>query len=175
MKRLIAPLLLAFSLTAASAPALAQDGGAAVSEAATAAPVETAPAPVETAPAVATEPNAVMQLTDYAFSVLQVVLVLLVCWGVGKGVKAFEAKTGIEISDTIEARIDELAEQGIGWAVEKSHKKVKEGAAKLTGPEKMEAAADFVLSFAKAKGWDDWGRDAIEKKIEAKLGKGRKS
>ena len=43
----------------------------------------------------------------------------------------------------------------------------------MTGPEKLEMAADFVLDLIEQRGFDDWTRDRIKAKIEAKLNKKR--
>ena len=114
--------------------------------------------------------NAATQLAQMAIELLTPILAIIGAWIAHKAVKAFEAKTGVDVPDKIEAKIDAWIEQGIHIAAERSYRKVKEGTEKLTGPEKAEEAADFVLAMVKARGWDTWTKDKIFKKLDAAIG-----
>lgn len=114
--------------------------------------------------------NAVTRLADMAFEILTPVLSVVVIWLVHRAIAAFEARTGIDVPAQQEALIDAWVEQGIAFAEEKSRNKVKEKTSKLTGPAKLEEAADFVFDLARARGWIDWSRDRVKRKIEGKLG-----
>lgn len=117
-----------------------------------------------------TESNSLQRLTEMAFQVLTPVITLFAMWAAHRLIKVFEAKTGLDIPDKQEARIDDWIEQGIHWAEEKSRAAVQRKEAKLSGPEKLESAADFVLDLIDAKGWVGWTRDQIKAKTEAALG-----
>ena len=114
--------------------------------------------------------NALTRVTDLVFQILMVVLPVVAMWLTHRGIAVFEKKTGIDVPDAIEAKIDEWAEQGFHLAAEKSYKKVKAKTAKLSGPEKLEEAADFVFALANARGYVDWSKDKIKAKVEALLG-----
>lgn len=116
------------------------------------------------------DPNALQRVTDMAFEVLTPLLILFATWLAHRAVKTFEKKTGIDVPTAQEEQIDKWVDQGIHWAEEKSRSKIKAKEAKLTGPEKLEHAADFVLSFIEAKKYHEWTRDLVKGKVEAKLG-----
>jgi hypothetical protein len=138
-----------FILTALGTLVWAQDGAAAV------------------APA---SENALTQATSLAFQILTPIVTIIATWFAHRLVGIFEKKLKIDLPEKQEAQIDGWISQGIHWASETSYKKVKEKTSKLTGPEKLETAAAFVFDFAQARGWTEWSKDAIKKKIEAKLG-----
>lgn len=117
--------------------------------------------------------TALTHVTSLAFDILSVILPIIATWLVHRGIKVFETKTKIDIPASIESQIDTWVEKGIHYASEKSYKKVKEQTQRLSGPEKLEEAADFVFELANAKGWDDWTKDIIKKKIESALGQKR--
>lgn len=119
------------------------------------------------------EPNAVTRITELIFEILMVVLPLVATWLVHRGIKVFETKTKVDVPDAIEIKIDEWVERGIHLAAEKSYQKVKEKTAKLSGPEKLEVAADFVFDMAQSRGWIDWSKDKIKAKVEAAIGQRR--
>ncbi len=110
------------------------------------------------------------QAAVVALQVLTPILVALAGWLAHRIVKVVEAKTGIDIPDRQEAKIDDWIEQGIHLAEEKSRSYIKEKANKLKGPEKLELAGDFVMEMIRKNGWDTWAKDAIVKKIEGSLG-----
>lgn len=118
----------------------------------------------------AEDPNALSQITDLTFSILTVILPIIATWLAHRAISTFESKTKIDIPTAIENRIDDWVISGVHLAAEKSRQKVKEGAAKLTGPEKLEEAADFVIGLAEQQGWIEWSKDRIKQKIEALLG-----
>jgi hypothetical protein len=114
--------------------------------------------------------SAASQATELAFQVITPLVTILGAWLAHRLVKLFEDKTGIDIPDKQESKIDEWVEAGINLAAEKSYKKVKEKTEKLTGPEKLEEAADFVFALVAARGWDDWTKDKLKSKIESAIG-----
>lgn len=117
--------------------------------------------------------TALTQLTSLVFEILAPVAVAVGVWLSHRLVKMLEKKTGFDVPAKQEAKIDEWVSQGIHLAAEKSYKKVKEKTEKLKGSEKLEEAADFAFALAAARGWDDWTKDKIKSKIEAKLGEHR--
>lgn len=114
--------------------------------------------------------SAATQLTQLAFQIAEPIVLVLGAWVAHRVVKIFESKTGIDIPDKQEAKIDQWIEQGIILAAEKSYQKVKGKTEKLKGPEKLEEAADFVFAFASSRGWDTWTKDKIKAKIESSIG-----
>ncbi len=118
-------------------------------------------------------PNALSRITDIAFSVLTPVLALFAMWAAHRLLAVFEKKTGIDVPTRQEQLIDKWIRQGIHRAEEWSHKKIKQQAAKLTGPEKLEISADFVLDLIVAQGWVGWTADRIKDKVEAMIGQER--
>jgi len=114
--------------------------------------------------------NALQRTTDMAFQVLTPVVIIFATWLAHRLVKLFEKKTGIDVPAAQEAQIDGWIEQGIHYAEQKSRAKIKNAEDGLNGPDKLEHAADFVLSFIEAKKYPEWTRDLVKGKIEAKLG-----
>jgi hypothetical protein len=110
------------------------------------------------------------QAASVALQVVTPILVVLAGWLAHRIVGVIEKKTGIDIPDKQEAKIDGWIEQGILFAEEKSRSYIKEKANKLKGPEKLELAGDFVMAMIEKNGWDDWAKDAIVNKIEGSLG-----
>lgn len=113
---------------------------------------------------------AATQATELAFQVITPIVTILAAWLAHRLVKLFETKTGIDIPDKQEAKIESWVEQGIHLAAEKSYQKVKSKTDKLKGSEKLEEAADFVFALANARGWTDWTKAKIKAKIESSLG-----
>lgn len=116
------------------------------------------------------DPNALTQTTDVVFDILGVVLPVVAVWLVHRAIAVWERRTKIDVPGAVEARIDEWVEKGIHLATEKSHQLADSKVSKLTGPEKLETAADFVFDLAQTRGWIDWSKDRIKAKIEAQLG-----
>lgn len=116
------------------------------------------------------EPNALTRVTSFAFEVLTPIVTLFAMWAAHRAIKYLEHKLGVDVPARIEAQIDAWVDEGIHYAAEKSYQKVKGKTKKLSGPEKLEEAAAFVLAFAQARGWDDWTADKIKSKVEARLG-----
>ncbi len=114
--------------------------------------------------------TAATQAATLAFEIITPVLAVLGAWLAHKLVKVLEAKTGIDIPDKQEAKIDQWVEQGIHLAAEKSYQKIKEKTEKLKGSEKLEEAADFVFALANARGWDDWTKNKIKDKVNSAVG-----
>lgn len=114
--------------------------------------------------------TALSNLSQMAFEVLAPILATFGLWVVHRVIKLLESKLSFDLPSQQEAKIDEWIEHGIHWAEEKSRQKVIAKTDKLSGPEKLETAADFVLGFVNARGWDAWTRDQIKSKIESKLG-----
>jgi len=114
--------------------------------------------------------SAVSQATELAFQVITPIVTILAAWLAHRLVAIFEKKTGIDIPDKQEAKIDTWIEQGINLAAEKSYQKVKAKTEKLKGPEKLEEAADFVFALAASRGWADWTKDKIKAKVESAVG-----
>ena len=114
--------------------------------------------------------SAASQATELAFQIITPIVTILAAWLAHRLVAIFEKKTGIDIPDKQEAKIDNWIEQGIHLAAEKSYKKVKAKTDKLTGPEKLEEAADFVFALAASRGWIDWTKDKIKAKVESAVG-----
>lgn len=117
--------------------------------------------------------SAATQATELALQVIAPIVIALGAWIAHRLVRLLEEKTGIDIPDKQEDKIEYWIEQGINLAVEKSHQKLKAHTEKLKGPEKLEEAADYVFALATARGWTDWTKDKIKNKIEASLGADR--
>jgi len=117
-----------------------------------------------------TEANAVSQIAGMAIEILAAVLLIVALWGTRKIISLIEKKTSIDVPSKIEEKVDQWVAQGINLAAEKSRKKVSEHSEKLTGPEKLETAAEFVLALVEARGWDEWTKEKITDKIESVLG-----
>lgn len=112
-------------------------------------------------------------LTDASQIVIDILVpsaTVFVLWLVHRLIRLLEKKTGFDIPDKQEQKIDQWAEEGMHWAEERSRKKLHEKSERLSGPEKLETAADFVMEFVVSNGWTDWTRDKIRAKIESKLG-----
>jgi hypothetical protein len=113
--------------------------------------------------------STVVKLADLAIQTLAPILLALSGWLAHRLIKAFEARTKIDVPAKQEVMIDAWIAAGIRLAEEKAHQAVKAGASTITGPEKLEAAAGFVLDLAEKNGWIDWTRERLKSKIEAKL------
>lgn len=118
----------------------------------------------------AAEPNALSRLADIAFQVLVPVLSLFAAYLTNRLIGVFEQKTGFDVADKHEQWIRDWVEKGIHLGEEWSYKKVKGQTGKLTGPEKLEVAADFVLDMVAKYNIPGWTRDKVTKYIEAQLG-----
>lgn len=114
--------------------------------------------------------NAVTNFTELAFQILTVVLPIIAVWLTHRGLAVFEKKSGINVPDSIESRIDGWIEEGIHLAAEKARQKIRAKTAELTGPEKLEEAAQYVFDLAQSRGWIEWTKVKIKNKIEAHLG-----
>lgn len=117
-----------------------------------------------------TAPSALSRVTDIAFEILTPVLALFAMWAAHRLIGVFEKKTGIDVPARQEELIDKWIRQGVHRAEEWSHKKVKEKTDALTGPEKLEISATFVLDLIEAQGWPGWTSDRIKDRVEAMLG-----
>jgi hypothetical protein len=109
------------------------------------------------------------QIVDQVTQILVPVLAALICALAHKAVKAFSAKTGVAVSAAQEATIDGWIDSGIRYAEEKAHQAAQKGDSKITGHEKLEAAAGFAVDMVKRAGWDTWTRDMLKAKIDAKI------
>lgn len=114
--------------------------------------------------------TATARLGGMALDILFPVAGVFLLWLARKLVKVFEAKTGIDVPEKIEAQVDSWVEQGIALAEEKSRKVVVAGGEKLKGPEKLELAANFVLDLADQYKLKDKVAASVKDKVEAKLG-----
>ena len=114
--------------------------------------------------------NAAQRIADIAFQILIPVVTIFATWAAHRLIAVIEKKFDFDIPDKQEAAIDSWVEQGVHWAEEKSRSKIKDVGMKLTGPEKLEHGAAFVLDLIESRGWVGWGQKRIESKIEAALG-----
>jgi hypothetical protein len=122
------------------------------------------------------EPSpAAVRVLEFVLQVALVVVTPLAAWFVARMIKVFEAKAKIDIPAKQEEAIQNLVTQGIALAEEKARKAVQAKASSITGPEKLEIAADHVLDLIEAKKWDAWTRDKVKNLIEAKIGMARPS
>lgn len=119
------------------------------------------------------EQNALTRFVEMAFEIIAGVLLVVATWLARKGVKLVENKFKIDVPEKIENRIDSWVDDGIAYAEEKARAALSRKTQTVTGPEKLEMAADFVLDLIEQRGFDDWTRDRIKAKIEAKLNKKR--
>jgi hypothetical protein len=117
--------------------------------------------------------TAATEVAQFALTVAAALIVPIATWLARRAVRALEARTGIDVPAAQEQKIDDWIEEAIHYAEEKSWQKIKAKTEKLSGPEKLEEAADFVLAFAEARKWDEWTRETLKSKIEAKLGLAR--
>ncbi len=114
--------------------------------------------------------NSLTRLADIVFEILVPIVVIFATWGAHRLIALFEKKAKIDVPAKIEEQIDGWIERGIALAEEKSRAKVKSKTAKLTGPEKLEMAAGFVLDLVEKYKLQDLAKEKIEKRIEARLG-----
>jgi hypothetical protein len=119
------------------------------------------------------DPHAITTATDLAIQILGPLLLALSGWLAHRLTAAFEAKTKIDIPAKQEAQIDAWVTAGIHYAEEKARNAAKAADAKITGGEKLEAAAGFALDMVQKAGWVGWTRDHLKAKIEAKLNASR--
>ena len=120
--------------------------------------------------AAADDPNIITRVTELAFQILTVILPIVAVWLTHRGLAIFEKKTSITVPVAMENKINYWVEEGIYLAAEKALKVLKAKTEKLTGPQKLEEAANYVWDLTQAQGWIEWTRDMIEAKIEARLG-----
>jgi hypothetical protein len=121
------------------------------------------------------ETTALSQVTELAFQILTPIVTALAAWLAHRFIRVIEKKANIDVPAKQEAKIDEWVAAGIQLAAEKSYQKVKAQTDKLSGSEKLETAADFVLGFVTAQGWHTWTKDKIKSKIEARLPSAREN
>jgi hypothetical protein len=115
--------------------------------------------------------SSVSQAVTLVVQILMPVIAVLGTWFAHRVIKTFEMKTGIDVPAKQEAQIDSWVESGIRFAEEKAHQAAQRaaGTAKLAGHEKLEHAASFIMGMVEKNGWDDWARDTIKAKVEARL------
>lgn len=120
--------------------------------------------------AFAADAPALASLLNMLLDILLPIAALLASWGAFKFLKWFEKKTGMDIPDRIEQKVDRWVDAGIDYAEELARRKLKEGEAKLTMGQKKEAALSFVLDMAEQYNGPELARETLEKMLEAKLG-----
>ena len=118
-------------------------------------------------------PSALSRIADIAFEILTPVLALFAMWAAHRLIAVFEKKTGIDVPEKQERMISRWVRQGVARAEEWSHKNIEGKTDALTGPEKLEISAAFVLDLIEAQGWPGWTADRIKDRIEAALGLAR--
>lgn len=116
------------------------------------------------------EPSLASRVAELAFKILAPIVTMLAAWLVHRLVALLEKKTGIEIPEREEAMIDKWVREGVHLVEEWSFKKIKAGTEKLTGPEKLEKAGDYVMDLVAARGLADWTRERVNKKLESWIG-----
>ena len=117
--------------------------------------------------------TALTEVVTLAFKLLITAALPVILWGIHKAIKGIETKTKVDVPAAIESKIDSWVEEAVYFAEEKSLQKIKAKTEKLSGPEKLETAAGFVMSLIESQGYVDWTKDLIKNKIEAKLNKTR--
>jgi len=117
----------------------------------------------------AMDSQVITQIVDLAFQILSPVVLALGGYLAHRAIKAFEAKTKLDLPSKQEDMVDTWIADGIRYAEEKAHQAAKRKDADLSGHEKLEAAAGYALDMAKKAGWIDWTRDLLKAKIEAKV------
>jgi hypothetical protein len=119
------------------------------------------------------EPNALTHLADMVFQVLKPVLLVLGGYLALLLRGYVKKKTGVEIPEKQWALVTSILDRGITLAEEWSYKQVKKQTSKLTGPEKLEHAADYALDQLEQYGVVGWTRDRVIKALEARIGERR--
>lgn len=95
---------------------------------------------------------------------------LLAAWAAFKGVRFLEAKTQFDVPASVEARLGDWVDEGIGYAYERSHHQIQKLGKKLSGPEKLQTATAYVVRKIRQNGWDERAEEWIRERIEARLG-----
>lgn len=113
--------------------------------------------------------NATVKIIEITLTILTPALGLFLLWGARKVIQFAERKTGIDLPVKQEKQIDAWILQAIAFAEEKARKASKSKLSKVTGPEKLELAADYVIDLIQKAGWDTWARDKLKNRIEALL------
>lgn len=113
--------------------------------------------------------SALSQFSDSAITILTPAVTAILLYLVHRVVKIFETKTKITLDQHEEDMIDGWVNDAIHFAEEKAHKAATNKLATVTGPEKLEAAADYVISSVRRAGWGPMARDKIKAAVEAKL------
>jgi hypothetical protein len=111
--------------------------------------------------------TALSQALTEVVKIVGAALMLVVGWLVKKGVVAFEAKIGMDISTKEEALVNEWVDKGYHLAEEKALQWIKDKASKPIGGAKLETAFDFVWDQIQEMGLVGWTREMVLAKIEA--------
>jgi hypothetical protein len=113
--------------------------------------------------------NILSRLVELAFSVATPVLTLFAMWLAHRLVKVFEDKTKVQVPAQWQDMIDGWVLKAVNLAESKSQQALASGAAKLSGPEKLEVAVGFVLDLAEKSGYENMARDYIINLVQAHL------
>lgn len=114
-------------------------------------------------------PNAATRTGEFVIYVLGGVASVFGGWLLHRLIAVFEKKTGIEISDANEAKLDALLDRGLDYGEEQGSKLWKRVGKKLTMPEKLEKGSGYVLDRLDAAHAKEWTRAKIESELEARL------
>lgn len=112
----------------------------------------------------------VSEIFTMALKIVFSVLGLVASFLTMKAIQYFEKKTNIDIPASTEKMILDWADQGIGFAHEKSHQILQKTGTKLDGNEKLNLAAGFVADLIKKHELDAVAETKLKDYIESKLG-----
>lgn len=118
----------------------------------------------------AADPNVLTRVTELAFQILAVVATVFAMWAANKLIKLFEDKTKMDIPERQEALLQSVLDEGIHYASEQGYKLLKDKTGRLTGPQLLETAGDYVLDEAYKRGLPELGSDYVRRRLEARLG-----
>lgn len=88
-------------------------------------------------------------------------------------VRKLAALVGVKITHEQLRTVEALAVRGVAYAEEWALKKVKNEGKRPAGPDKLEAALEFVTPMARRAGLPELARDELVKLIESALGEKR--
>lgn len=103
---------------------------------------------------------------DFAFGIALPVVTAVALWLAHRLISVFETKTGIKVP--LQEQLDGLITKGILLAEEKASAALRAKTQTITGPEKLEIAANFVIDSV-GKAFPKLTKEAIADLILAKL------
>jgi hypothetical protein len=86
-----------------------------------------------------------------------------------KAIKMLEKKLGVDLEEKQEQQLENMLDQGIAYAREKSRSSLKATDKPLSGDDKKALAVEYVTSAIKESGMVERGAETLERRLAAKL------